>query len=84
MKGNKKSTGLGNALLKAKNRQKAEAKRYFQENKVEEIEVKPKVNLESVTERDTLAEFLYASELQQRKFNVRSLGHAGSEVYYQR
>lgn len=66
----KKQSCLGNALIKAKNKQKVAANAYFKQNKVEEVEKKPKVNLASVVERDTLAEFMYGAELAQKKFNV--------------
>ena len=69
MKGTKK-TGLGNALIKAKNKQKQEANEYFKNNKAEKIEKNPKANLASVIERDTLADFMYEAELAQTKFNV--------------
>jgi hypothetical protein len=70
MKTKRTKSGLGDALFKAKNKQKAAAKEFYEKHKVEELETKPKVQLESVTERDTLAEFLYTSELAQKKFNV--------------
>lgn len=66
----KNETCLGKSLMKAKNKQKMEARAYFKKHKAEEVELKPKANLVSVVERDTLAEFMYDAELAQTKFNV--------------
>lgn len=66
----KKDNCLGKALMNAKSKQKHDAQEYFKKNKAEEQEQKPKANLVSVVERDTLAEFMYGAELAQKKFNV--------------
>ena len=66
----KRKNDLGKALIKAKNRQHVSDQEFFKQNKTEKQEVHVKKNLTSVTERDTLAEFLYDAELSKKKFNV--------------
>ena len=69
--GRKVKKGLGSAMIKAKNRRKEARKEYIKEHKAEETGVKSgKQALDSMLEIDTVSDFLYNAELNQRKFDV--------------
>ena len=73
-KGNKKNGGLGNALIKSKNKQKMRAVEIVKETGSEEITVNAKAKLASHLEGDALTDFLYKAEISQQKFIVSSKG----------